>query len=133
MAEELHGLLIGKAGQHIRAMQKESGAQIKITANARGNGAGQVQVYGSPEQRRMAKCLIRERIASFRANEVATEAISVPRKLWPMLIGAKHTGIAQLQKGTGAQLHVPTDGQQHICYIKRHMNMPTYRTQKITN
>lgn len=113
VAEELHGFLIGKAGQNIRAMQQESGARITITSNSRNNGTGQVEVYGSPEERRMAKCLIRERITAFRATKVATEAISVPRKLWPLLIGSKHSGIAQLQQETGAQLHVPTEGWNH--------------------
>eukprot|EP00929_Paragymnodinium_shiwhaense_P012415 TRINITY_DN1195_c0_g2_i1.p1 TRINITY_DN1195_c0_g2~~TRINITY_DN1195_c0_g2_i1.p1 ORF type:complete len:1778 (+),score=452.33 TRINITY_DN1195_c0_g2_i1:143-5476(+) len=132
---ELIGLLIGKGGETIKELKKESGARIDISKEPNPDGSTErhVHISGLPECVEHARKLIeqmlgrsRERMALDRdrsrsrsrsrsshrgelANAPRQESISVPHELIGMLIGKGGETIKNISRDSGCRIEICKD------------------------
>jgi len=117
--QELVGMLIGKGGETVKQISKESGARIEIskTGDEAPGAERKVFLSGSEEVVQRAKQMIEDTLSKARertgVNNPNANSMRVPHELIGMLIGKGGETIKDLKKESGARIDIskePLDG-----------------------
>uniref|UniRef100_A0A7S4SM47 RRM domain-containing protein n=1 Tax=Alexandrium monilatum TaxID=311494 RepID=A0A7S4SM47_9DINO len=120
--QELVGMLIGKGGETVKQLSKDSGARIEIskTGNDGPNGERTVYLSGSNECIDKAKQMIEDTLSKARertgVNNPNAFIMKVPHELVGMLIGKGGETIKELKKESGARIDIskePTESSSN--------------------
>ena len=122
---ELIGMLIGRGGETIKELKKESGARIDINKEPDDEGSQdrQVHITGPPECVEYAKKMVEEMLGKSkeglrvkveeddkeRENSRASRTIMVPTHLIGVLIGRGGETIGKIQKDSAARIEIIRD------------------------
>ena len=103
--------LIGKQGSCIRAMQDKTGVKISIPPNNDAKTKVRIGLAGSPEGIIEAKTIMGE-IMTYYHSEVTHpgvihEAMSVPERMFNMIIGSRGAEIKHIQNNFKVNVHIP--------------------------
>jgi len=115
---ELVGMLIGKGGEVVKQLSKESGARIEISkSGTETNGERTVYLSGQAENVERAKQLIDDTLSKAREksgmNNPNAHVMKVPHEMVGMLIGKGGETIKKLKRESGARIDIskePTEG-----------------------
>lgn len=103
--------LIGKNGSCIRAMQDKTGVKISIPPNSDAKTKVRIGLAGSPEGIIEAKTIMGD-IMTFYHSEVTHpgvihESMSVPERMFNMIIGSRGAEIKHIQNNFKVNVHIP--------------------------
>mmetsp|Transcript_38077 Transcript_38077/g.89156 ORF Transcript_38077/g.89156 Transcript_38077/m.89156 type:complete len:1075 (-) Transcript_38077:54-3278(-) len=116
--QELIGMLIGKRGEVVKQLSKESGARIEISkSGTETNGERTVYLSGQAENVERAKQLIDDTLSKARERSGMSNpnahVLKVPHEMVGMLIGKGGETIKELKRESGARIDIskePTEG-----------------------
>mmetsp|Transcript_15878 Transcript_15878/g.39720 ORF Transcript_15878/g.39720 Transcript_15878/m.39720 type:complete len:1963 (+) Transcript_15878:175-6063(+) len=127
---ELIGMLIGKGGETVKQLSKDSGARIEISKVPDGSPSERrVFLTGSPDSVERAKQMIEDVLSKARErsgpNNPNANSMRVPHELIGMLIGRGGETIKELKKESGARIDIckePVEPNSQDCLV--HLSGP---------
>ncbi|CAE7404088.1 Khsrp, partial [Symbiodinium pilosum] len=120
---ELIGMLIGRGGETIKDLKKESGARIDIAKEADEEGCTERQVHitGPPECVEFAKKMIEDMLGKSREGrdkdgprKPGGRVIKVPTDMIGVLIGRGGETISKIQKESAARIEIHKDDRDAL-------------------
>ncbi|CAE7393093.1 Fubp1, partial [Symbiodinium microadriaticum] len=121
---ELIGMLIGRGGETIKDLKKESGARIDIAkeADEEGSTDRQVHITGPPECVEFAKKMIEDMLGKSRESREGKDGqrkpggrvIKVPTDMIGVLIGRGGETISKIQRESSARIEIHKDDREAL-------------------
>ncbi|KAM9818245.1 far upstream element-binding protein 2-like isoform X2 [Syngnathus typhle] len=114
--DSMVGLVIGRGGEHINKIQRESGCKVQIAHDSAGLSDRSVSLTGSPDAIKRAKALIDEIISrghdSPNGQTGSMQEMVIPAGKAGLIIGKGGETIKQLQERAGVKMILIQDGSQ---------------------
>ncbi|XP_049577642.1 far upstream element-binding protein 2 isoform X2 [Syngnathus scovelli] len=114
--DSMVGLVIGRGGEHINKIQRESGCKVQIAHDSAGLSERSVSLTGSPDAIKRAKALIDEIISrghdSPNGQTGSMQEMVIPAGKAGLIIGKGGETIKQLQERAGVKMILIQDGSQ---------------------
>ncbi|XP_037111597.1 far upstream element-binding protein 2 isoform X2 [Syngnathus acus] len=114
--DSMVGLVIGRGGEHINKIQRESGCKVQIAHDSAGLSDRSVSLTGSPDAIKRAKGLIDEIISrghdSPNGQTGSMQEMVIPAGKAGLIIGKGGETIKQLQERAGVKMILIQDGSQ---------------------
>lgn len=127
LPDDLVGLIIGRAGENIMRMQRETGCRIQITQSIPGTNERPCTLSGTPEQIEVCKNMLSEIVARSKAGTLTNNAynvvdsgveksieIPIPADKCGLIIGKGGETIKMLQQSLGVKMLLIQDSTENI-------------------
>ena len=111
------GLIIGRGGDTLRSLEHESRTSIRVIQEMLPDGKKKVMITGRPDDVRIAKKLIQDRISEIENRDSGSggnggkEEIRVPQSKVGLIIGRQASTLKDMQAKSGARIWVIQDQQ----------------------
>ncbi|XP_077380976.1 far upstream element-binding protein 2 isoform X1 [Festucalex cinctus] len=115
--DSMVGLIIGRGGEHINKIQRESGCKVQIAHDSAGLSERSVSLTGAPDAIQRAKALIDEIVSRGHDSPNGGQTRSMQEMVIPagkagLIIGKGGETIKQLQERAGVKMILIQDGTQ---------------------